>query len=140
MTPNGATIGTLHTYDDLRLVPKSKLTVNPAPPKYITFDVPGTDGEIDVTEAIYGGVAYGNRRGSWEFLVMAGSDYIAAYTNCLSLFNGQLLNIVLDDEPGTTYVGRVSINEWLSQEQFSRIVLDYIIETDSSNANGTIGG
>ena len=128
MTPNGATINGLNTFDDLRLIPKVKLIVNPAPPKYVTFDIPGTDGEIDVTEAIYGGIAFGNRKGTWEFLVMSGVDYIEAYTNCLAVFNGTRQSLVLDDEPGVTYKGRFAVNSWRSFERFSRIAVDYNID------------
>lgn len=126
----GAQIGNYHTYDDLHMIPKSKLFVAPPEVKTVTFSIPGADGEIDLTSAIMGTPAYTNRKGSWDFLVVTGENYMQAYTNCLGAFNGEVKDIVLDDQPSVTYTGRVWVNQWKSYEGFGQITLDYNIEVE----------
>lgn len=128
MTPGGFTIDGFHSYDDLGMIPKSMIAIAPPIPKLVTFDVPGSDGEIDLTDALTGRVMYNTRQGEIELLVLSGTEYAQAYTNCLSIFNGQKKSIVLDDEPGTTYTGRFWVDKWKSFEQFSNIVIKYEID------------
>ena len=129
MIPSGATIGGYHTYSDLKLIPCAKLIIAPPQPKIITYDIIGVDGAIDVTDALYGGgVPYANSKGTWDFIVMSGAEYWKAYSNCLSVFNGERATLVLDDLPGTEFTGRFSVNAWKSWEQFSKIAVDYNIE------------
>lgn len=128
MTPSGALIGDTHTYTDLHMIPKHKLIIAPPLPKIITFDIPGRDGVIDVTDAITGRIPFSNAKGSWEFLVLSGYYYQDVYSDCMVALDGSRKALVLDDDPYTTYYGRFWINTWKSLEGFSNVTVDYDIE------------
>lgn len=130
MIPNGATFGgEYHTYNDLRMIPKSKIMIAPAQPKLYTLKIPGRDGEIDLTSAVHKRIAHENRKGTIDFLVLTGASYVQSYNACLGLFNGVKMTMVLDDDPGTTYRGRFYINKWKSSPFISQISIDYNIDT-----------
>ena len=128
MMPNGATFGGKHTYRYFHMIPKSKITFAPPEPKTTIFDVPNADGELDYTEALTGSVAYANRQGSIEFLVLTDTDYAAVYSELLTYFHGQKMNVILDDDPSYFYRGRFSVNKWKSWEGRSNITIDYDLE------------
>jgi len=128
MIPAGATFGEYHTYRDLSMIPKHKIIIAPPIPKFYRYDVPGVDGDIDLTKTLHGRIAYNNRKGTLDFLVLSGVTYLAAYRNCLSVFNGARITLVLDDEPGVTYTGRFNVNQWKSNEGISQISIDYNID------------
>ena len=132
MIPNGFTIDSLarsrHTFRDLGMIPKSKIVIAPAKPKFIKFSVPGADGDMDLSEALTGSMHYSNRKGTIDFIVFNGTDYMQAYVNCLIVFNGERKAMVLDDDPDTTYVGRFWVNEWKSKKAMSQITIEYDID------------
>lgn len=133
MIPNGFTIGWVslnrtHTFRDLGMIPKSKIVIAPAKPKFVKFNVPGSDGDIDLSEALTGSMHYENRKGTIDFLVLNGTSYMQAYVACLIAFNGARKVMVLDDDPETEYHGRFWVNSWKSNEAMSQISIDYNID------------
>lgn len=129
MTPSGALFDGLHTKDYFGMIPKSKITFAPPPPKTAAVDIPFADGIIDETELLTDKVAYGNRQGSLEFVVLHEvTDYAIAYSKCMMALHGQFVRIVLDDDPLFYYQGRLSVNSWKSYEGASTIVIDYDLD------------
>lgn len=128
MIPNGMTVNGYHTYRNLGMIPKSKIIIAPAIPKLYKFSVPGGDGELDHSQMNRSRLVYRNRKGTLNFLVLSGTNYHQAYKNCQAVFNGESVNMVLDDKPGYTYKGRFHVNEWKSHESISEIAVDYNIE------------
>lgn len=128
MIPSGATFDSTHTYRDLSMIPKSKITFDPPRPRYNIEDVAGASGELDYTEMPTGKVHYDSRTGTIDFLVMSGSDYIGAYDSILDFFDGSAMTCVLDDDPGHSYRGRFWVSGWESHEGFSDCQISYMIE------------
>ena len=128
MIPNGATIHGYHTYDDLGLIPCHILTVDPPLPKIIKHQIMGRSGGIDTTERICGAIPYANVHGSWDFIVKSGLNYPTVYSNCMSILNGNWMEMMLDDDLYITFYGRFNVNKWKSFEEFSRLTIDYNIE------------
>lgn len=128
MMPKGGTFGGKHTYNDFGLIPKSKITFAPPDVKTTLVDVPEADGILDYTGLLTGKVAYGNRQGTLEFIVLTDDDYLSVYSQVLLHFHGQKMNIVLDDDPLFFYTGRLSVNKWKSVEGASTIAIDYDLE------------
>lgn len=135
MIPNGATFGggyggaaEKHTYDDFGMIPKSKITINPPAVKTEYVDIAGGDGRLDYTQALTGNIAYDNRTGSIEFLVLNPASYATTYSLLMGYFHGKYMNMVLDDDPTFFYQGRFAVNSWKSKEGASTIVLDYDLE------------
>lgn len=115
-----------NTWDDWHLVPTSRPKFSMPPVKTQYVDIPGGDGVIDLTTALTGRPHYGNRQGSIEFLVMNDyGDWAVRYSNIATFLHGKRFRAYLDDDPLYYYEGRFTVNEWKSEAQWSRIVLDY---------------
>ncbi len=120
------TIGTKNTWDDWHLVPTSRPTFAMPNVKTNYVEIPGGDGVLDLSTVLTGRPTYGNRQGSFEFLVMNDYGYWAdRYSEIANYLHGKTFKAVLDDDPEFFYEGRFSLNEWRSEEQWSKIVIDY---------------
>ena len=132
------TIGNKNTWDDWHLVPTSRPLV--APPNVNTsyIAIPGSDGSLDLTEALTGYPTYANRTGSWEFIVM--NDYgswESRYSEIMGYLHGKKMKAVLDDDPRYYYEGRFSVSSWVSQKDWSRITINYILDPFKTEINGS---
>ena len=128
MMPSGATIGMMHTYRDLHMIPKSKITFAPPTPKFEIQEIQGTSGELDYTSSLTGEVHYNSRIGELSFLVLSGDDYLASYSAIKSVFDGSNVLCILDDDPDFHYEGRFYLSEWRSEEKFSECKIRYILK------------
>lgn len=120
------TIGGKNTWDDWHLVPSSRPLVSPPGLKTQFVDLPGGDGILDLTEALTGKPVYGNRTGTWEFLVM--NDYQSwelLYSSILHHLHGKAHRVILDDDPNYFYEGRFSMEEWASNKDWSTVKIQY---------------
>lgn len=146
MIPNGATFGggnggaqQKHTYTDFGMIPKSKITINPPTVKTEYVDIVGASGRLDYTQALTGNIAYDNRVGSIEFLVLNPASYQTVYSTLMAYFHGKYMNMVLDDDPQYFYQGRFAVNKWKSKEGASTIVLDYNLRPYKYFSGGSTG-
>ena len=114
-----------NTWSSWHLIPTSRPVVNPPEVKTKYVDIPGANGSLDYTEAL-DGVKYGNRTGSWEFMVANGyAEWSVLYQEIMNYIHGKYLKVVLMDDPNYYYVGRLSINQWKSDQRYSTITIDY---------------
>lgn len=135
----------VNTWTDWHLIPKTRPVVNPPGLKSNIVDIPGANGSLDLTQALNGYPLYSDRSGQFEFIV--DNDYTSEfgiggwaqiYTEILTYLHGQKVNMWLTDDPGYFYVGRVVLNEFKSEQEYSSIVFNYQVEpfkyenTDSS--------
>lgn len=122
-------IGDINTWDNWHLVPLTRPLVNPPEVKTEYIEIPGANGSLDYTEALTGAPVYKDRTGSWEFYVMNGyQEWNVLYSNILSYLHGKRFKIVLESDPDYIYEGRLSLNEWASEKERSKIVIDYVID------------
>lgn len=122
------TFGTKNTWTDWHLIPSSRPVFNPPPLKSKYVDIPGADGEVDLTELLTGSPKFGNRTGSLEFIVA--NDYLSwdvAYSTIMNYLHGQSMHAVLEDEPLYYYDGRFSVSEWRSDKNYSLITIEYVL-------------
>ena len=120
------TIGTKNTWDDWHLVPTSRPLVEPPEVQTSYVTIPGSYGTLDLTEALTGYPTYGDRTGSWEFIVM--NDYWnweTAYSEIMGYLHGKSYQVILDDDPGYYYEGRLSVDGWKSGKGWSTITIRY---------------
>ena len=118
-----------NTWDTYHLVPSSRPVVNPPDVKTNYVDIPGIDGPLDLTESLTGIPMYENRKGSWDFVVA--NDYepwTTIYHKLMNDLHGRKWLVSLQDEPMYYYKGRLSVNEWKSERNWSKITLDYNFE------------
>lgn len=127
------TIGDKNTYDDWHLVAteRPKVAIPAVKRRYI--DLPGANGSVDLTTALSGRASLSNREGSFEFYVLndyAGYNWADIYREIMAYLHGRKFQMTLEDDPNYYYYGRFSVNEWKSQKDWSRIVIDYNLEPD----------
>lgn len=131
--------GTTNSYEDLGLVPSSRPLVNPPELKERIIDIPGADGEINLTRAINGYNSYKNRTGSWEFIVLNPWDYQfpkrlgnspwnARYNEILSLLHGKYMPIFFEDDMDYMYIGYTKVASWTTNNDWSTVTIDYSLE------------
>lgn len=108
---NTVTFGTKNSFTDYDLLLTSKTLETPKP-KYMRVDVPGADGELDFTE-YFGEVVYNNRKLSLEFSsVEEVGDFPGVYADFANAVHGKRMKVLLSDEPGWYFMGRVEVGDW----------------------------
>ena len=120
------TYGEKNTWDDWHLIPSSRPVFNPPSTKTQYVDLPGGNGQIDLTEALTGYPVYENRTGSHEFYVENGyKEWDELYSEIMNYLHGKYMEASLEDDPDYVYVGRFEVNEWKSDKWNSVITIDY---------------
>lgn len=116
------------TFNEWGLVPTSRPVINPPEPKTTYVDVPAGDGGLDYTDILLGRPPYGYREGSWEFAVRSELSWTEAYTSIMNYLHGVRHTIVLEDDPDYYYTGRLTVNAWKSEKEYSLITIDYKLD------------
>lgn len=121
--------GTVNTWDDWHLIPTSRPVFQQGDVKTVYIDIPGADGQIDITESLSGYPTYENRQGTMEFIVANGyrASWAGGFSKFANWLHGKSLRCVLDDDPNYFYEGRFKLNEWKSNNNgtWSNITIDY---------------
>lgn len=126
----------IDTFDDWRIVPESRPLVAPPEVKTEYLDIPGADGSLDYTEAL-AGIKYSNREGRWSFYVLnelanlPGVSYMKwneLYSLIMKTVHGKRKRIWLESDPDYYYTGRIFVDQWASNENYSKISLKYNID------------
>lgn len=123
-----------NSWDDWYLVPSSRPVINPPEPKYVSVDIPGANGSIDLTEVVSGEVVYENRTGTIEFIVWNDKpmEWFELYSTIMDYMHGRTVQISLEDEisdggtvPDYYYEGRCKVSGWESGAHYSTISFEY---------------
>lgn len=121
-------IGGKNTYSDFGLIPISRPVISPPEPKVSYLEIPGRNGVLDLTETLTGTITYENRQGSWKFLVDKNREWSKVYSELLSFIQGRFLRVILEDDPLYYYEGRLSVNEWSSEKNYSVMTISYNLD------------
>lgn len=123
----GVKFGGLRSDTDLGLVLYSK-KISPPVAKTTTVEIPGRDGNLDITEALTGRVAYADREISFVFRVPnPKEEWAGTYSEVLNKVHGKKMDIILDDDPDYIYTGRVSIDEFATSRSLAEIAIKCIV-------------
>lgn len=118
-----------NTWIDWHLIPLERPSIAPPEVKTKTVEVPGMNGDLDFTESLTGYPVYKNREGDIEFMVETGhEDWNEVYQSMCSYLHGRKLYFALEDDPGYYYYGRITVDQYQSQKDNSKITIHY--ETD----------
>ena len=117
-----------NTFDEWGLVPTTRPVVNPPTVKTTYVDLPSSHGQLDYTNYLLGEIPYGQRTGSWEFRLRPGRRWANVYSSIMNYLHGVRHTVVLEDNPAFQYVGRLSVNQWMSDQNQSIIVIDYNLD------------
>lgn len=117
-----------NTRDDWGLALMTQPVFAMPPVKTHIIDLPGGNGVIDLTEAVSGYPAYGNRTGAFEFVAKGTQgQWQARISQIAGLLHGQHVRIELDDDPGWYWEGRLSLNVGACVPQYGTVVIDYSV-------------
>lgn len=124
--------GDKNTWVDWYLIPSSRPVIKPPTVKTHYVDIPGSDWHLDLSTVLTGDVCYNAREGTLDFIVDNGqlTEYKAElwpilYSKIMDHLHGRELNMILEDDPDFYYTGRFAVNEWKSDPENSKIVIDY---------------
>lgn len=134
----GVRFGTIHSFDEWGLVLTNK-EIGAAVPKTRQIEIEGGNGVIDLTD-FFGGVKYKNRLLSFSFIKpnVSSSESLALYSVVQKAIHGKMMQVILDDDPGNYYYGRVSVNDWKSKKNHGEIVIEVDAEPFKTDNTSTI--
>lgn len=131
----GVKFNTIHSYDDLGIILSSK-KISPPSVKVNQVEIQGTDGYIDLSEALTGKPSYNNRNIKLTFAVIdASNNWLPIYSKVMNAVHGKKMNIILDDDKGYYYFGRVSVNDLESKKGSGTIVVDCDVDAYKYDVN-----
>lgn len=133
------TFGDRNTWDDWHLIPSTRPLFNPPDVKTHIVDIPGANGQIDLTESLTGYPLYENRTGSIEFYVANGyEDWAVLYSKIMNYLHGKRMRATLEDDRYFYYEGRFEVNKWTSDKWWSKITIDYDVYPYKKEPNTSI--
>lgn len=125
MAAYGVTFGEKHSLRDWKLLLNERPKITPPEPKTNYIDVAGSDCGIDATESLTGDVKYDWAEIEFTFLTIKNRmQWSALYSEIMNSIHGKQMKIILDEDPAYFYFGRVTVNEWSSDEKHSTIVIN----------------
>ncbi|MGN0462007.1 MAG: hypothetical protein ACI4HZ_06140 [Ruminococcus sp.] len=117
----GITFGNIHT-DDMNLI-LSSVNIPPAQPKTNYIDIPGADGQVDLTEAL-GVVKYQMREAEFVFTTAPGHNIEDVKRKVSNTLNGVYFDkIVLDKDPEWYWQGRVRVDGYGNEYPCDKITV-----------------
>lgn len=130
-----------NTWIDWHLIPTDRPSINTPERKTKTVDVPGMNGGLDFSESLTGYPVYENREGNIEFLVETGHEsWNEIYQSMCSYLHGKKLYVACEDDPGYYYYGTITVDQYQSQKDNSKIVINYNLDPCKYDyCNGIIG-
>ena len=122
-------ISGINTWERWHMAPKSRPFVAEPTVKTEYVDVPGADGSLDYTDVLTGKARYGQRTGSWDFIVDNGyMDPFKLHSDILKELHGKKHVIVLTDEPEYKYNGRLSAKVSLGNKDYIGVTISYNLD------------
>ena len=119
----GIKFGNYHSYDDFSLILSQK-TIGAPSPKVEAIAIPGGDGVLDLSE-FFGEVKYNNRNLSFDFsTIIPQAGFLDLFSRIQNAIHGQKVQIVLDDDPGWYYIGRVTVPEWKAERNIGKLTIE----------------
>lgn len=123
--------GQKNTWDDWKLIPIKRPVFDPPSHKYISVDIMGADGEIDLSDALTDYPVFNNRRGTLKFRMFATERKASSrYSEIMNYLHGQRMQCILDEEPEYYYYGRFTVSgfEYKRIGEWADIAIDYNVE------------
>ena len=129
---------TKNTYDDWLLIPTARPVIVPPPLKSNYVDIPGANGDLDLTEAVTSVPVFGPREGNIEFYMKStelSQPWFTMYSNVLTFLHGKSGKLILDDDPEWYYSGRFEIDTYESKEHWAVVSVKYHLQPYKTNVS-----
>lgn len=109
----------INSFYDLNLI-LHPFEFPPAEPKTSYLEIPGADGDIDMTES-FGEIKYKSRSASAVFSVLPSDDWEDKKTQVSNILNGKKFQIYKSSEPKWYFEGRCAVKEYKC-DKFNRTI------------------
>lgn len=109
MMNESVTLGENHAYTEWGIV-MTGAEIQPPEVEMVNVSVPGRDGDIDITDNLYGRTPYKNRTIAMHFKAPDEDTWAAKYSSILENVHGQTLDIIFDSDPEWYYTGRCIVS------------------------------
>lgn len=107
---DGVLLNGKHSLTDYGMVMKDRPIIGPPEPKTATIDVPGSDGLLDMTEAITGEVKFKPRPITLTFKArIADSEQAEFESTLMDDLHGKRIEVILDEDPEWVWAGRAVV-------------------------------
>ena len=120
-----------NTFRDWHIMPLGRPTISPPQQKIQKIDIPGSNGELDLSNSLTKYPVFGNRTGSMTFAVdYDKTDWLTAYTKIMRFLQGVNVRMILEDDPLYFYEGAVYVEDFNSRNDgtWSEITLGYDLQ------------
>lgn len=120
--------GFANTWHDWFIVPTSRPSINQPEVKEERLDLPGGNGDIDLTSVLTGYPVFKNRTGDLEFIAInTNENWALRYSKLASFLNGQKMYMILLDDPLWYYEGRFKVDNWTAGDSWSKVKVSYTL-------------
>lgn len=118
-----------NTWIDWHLVPTERPSIENPEVKTKTVEIPGMNGDLDLSESLTGYPTYKTRKGSIDFMIVTGYEYWnEIYQSMCSYFHGKKVYFACEDDPAYYYCARITVGKYDSQKDNSNITIEYEAE------------
>lgn len=125
-----------NSLDDWHLIPDKLPVITPPAQKQKFLDIPGANGHLDMSETLTGYPVFDNRTGSLDFIVMndydgidvSETEWTERFTRIMEFLHGKIIKIVLTDDPGYYYLGRLTVSKLEGGEDNSLLSISYSLD------------
>ena len=119
----GIRFGDMHSYDDLKLILKSKDMGAPGV-KVTKIDIPGGDSALDLTD-FFGDIKYEDVTHKFEFsTIVPRSEFMTLYSRIKNAIHGKKMRVILDDDPHFCWVGRCFVSGFTSEKGIGTVTIE----------------
>ena len=136
------------TWDDangIYMIPAERPVVPPPEVRTNFVEIPGRDGSLDISEVIGDKITYGDREGSFNFIVLnprlsvlhpadgqeksdRSSEWLDVYSFLMTNLHGQKGRMILAEDDEYYYYGRFFIDKWTSGKEYSEVTVRFKLE------------
>lgn len=123
--------GSKHSWNDWGLVPSERPSVALPSVNTYTIDIPGANGQLDLSEVLLGFPTYKNRTGTWKFNIahdQTNYTWDRLYEAMANYLHGRKRQCILTDDPAYFYDGRYTVEQISSGKNFSTISVKYTLD------------
>lgn len=123
--------GTRHSWNDWGLIPSERPSIELPSVNTMFVDVPGANGQLDLTDVLLGFPTYKTRSGSWKFHITydkTGYTWDRLYEAMALYLHGKRRTCILTDDPAYYYEGRFTVEKLTPAKLTSNINVKYTLD------------
>lgn len=125
------TVDGVDLFDLFKMVLVDGYTMPPPSPKMHTVDIPGGNGVLDLSESLFGDVAYSNRAHKYTFYIFDVSDPDQVSNDIVNFLHGKNRKYVFSLDPAYTYTGRFTVTDIKREPSAMGLILVVEVSVDT---------